>query len=135
MFLLDPRLEADSRPISEDDDVFIRLIDDARFPWVLIVPKVEGATELFDLEGDAFDKVTRLAQRLGRVMRTAFAADKINTAAIGNIVKQLHIHVVARHTGDDAWPGPVWGHGAMVRLSDAEAKKRIQIIRDGMQRV
>lgn len=133
MFQLHPTLEKDSHPIVEDDDLCVRLINDARFPWVLVVPKVTGQTELHELNNDLFDKTFRVVRRLGRVLKAEFAADKINTASIGNMVPQLHVHVVARHQRDAAWPGPVWGAGAMVPLSDPEKTKRIQLIIDGLK--
>jgi len=133
MFQLNPTLEKDSHPIIEDADLLIRLIDDARFAWVLVVPKVAGLTELHDLDNALFDKTFRVVRRLGRVLKAEFAAEKINTAAIGNMVSQLHVHVVARHKEDPAWPGPVWGAGTMVSLSDPEKTKRIQLIKDGLR--
>tara|TARA_R110000787_G_scaffold23762_3_gene67670 strand:- start:75167 stop:75574 length:408 start_codon:yes stop_codon:yes gene_type:complete len=133
MFQLNTTLARDSHPIVEDADLLIRLIDDARFAWVLVVPKVAGLTELHDLDNALFDKTFRVVRRLGRVLKAEFAAEKINTAAIGNMVSQLHVHVVARHKKDAAWPGPVWGAGAMVSLSDPEKTKRIQLIKDGLR--
>jgi len=133
MFQFNPTLEKDSHPIIEDDDLLIRLIDDARFAWVLVVPKVAGLTELHDLDNALFDKTFRVVWRLGRVLKTEFAAEKINTAAIGNMVSQLHVHVVARHKEDAVWPRPVWGAGDMVRLSAPEQTKRIQLIKDSLR--
>jgi len=129
MFQLHPTLEKDSLPIAEIDGLAIRLIDDARFPWVLIVPMVEDASELHDLPDDTYRAAMDMARRIGEAMKPAFGADKINTAAIGNMVPQLHIHVVARTRGDAAWPGPVWGAGAMVPLDPDEAVQRIATIR------
>lgn len=133
MFQLDPTLERDSHLIVEDADLSVRLIDDARFAWVLVVPKVAGLVELHDMENALFDKTFTVARRLGRVLKAEFAAEKINTAAIGNMVQQLHVHIVARHKEDAAWPGPVWGAGPMVALSDPEKTKRIQLIKDGLK--
>ena len=132
MFELHPTLAKDSLPIIDDAAFMIRLINDTRFPWVLIIPKLAGAQELHDLPAGMFDQAMRLSERLGRVMKAAFKADKINTAAIGNMVEQLHIHIVARHRDDTAWPAPVWGSGPMQPLSDAEAARRITLIRDGL---
>ncbi len=129
MFELHPTLAKDSLAIIEDDELMVRLINDARFPWLLIVPKVSHAVELHDLPDALFDKVMLMARRLGIILKTGFAADKINTAAIGNMVGQLHIHVVARTRQDAAWPAPVWGAGQMVALSDAEAERRITLVR------
>lgn len=132
MFQLHPTLEKDSLPIRDADGLLIRLINDARFVWVLIVPKVAGIRELHELTDAEFAAAMGMAARLGKIMKTAFDADKINTAAIGNMVEQLHIHVVARNVDDAAWPGPVWGAGAMQPLDEAEAARRIALIRDGL---
>lgn len=132
MFQLHPTLEKDSLPVFETDALLIRLINDARFPWGLVVPRIAGMSELHDLPDEVCTEALQTSVKLGRVMKAAFAADKINTAAIGNMVPQLHLHVVARTRGDAAWPGPVWGAGAMVPLDVAEADRRISLIREGM---
>lgn len=129
MFELHPTLGKDSLPVLEARGLLVRLINDARFPWLLIVPKIEGVAELHDLPEDVYDEAMTMARRLGDVLKSGFDADKINTAAIGNMVPQLHIHVVARYVGDDAWPGPVWGAGAMIPMTDDEAARRIDIVR------
>lgn len=129
MFELHPTLAKDSLPIHEDDDLAIRLINDARFPWVLLIPKRAELSELHDLDQDLYAKLMNLARDLGAAMKQAFDADKINTAAIGNMVPQLHLHVVARTTDDAAWPGPVWGAGDMQPMSEDAARERIQTIR------
>lgn len=129
MFELHPTLAGDSHAVMEDADLLIRLIDDARYPWALVIPKVDGVRDLHELDTVAYDKAMRVSRQLGALMHVAFAADKINTAAIGNMVAQLHIHVVARRRDDAAWPAPVWGSGAMVRLDAAEAERRIGLIK------
>lgn len=129
MFELHPTLERDSFPITEIDGLLIRLINDSRFPWLLIVPKVDGATELHDLSDADYAAAMAMARSLGSILKRSFDADKINTAAIGNMVPQLHVHVVARRRDDVAWPGPVWGAGQMVPLSDEEAARRIGLVR------
>ena len=129
MFELHPTLEKDSLPVAETDGLLIRLVKDARFPWLLIVPKIDGVTELHELTDAQYADAMDMARQLGEIMKNAFGADKINTAALGNMVPQLHIHVVARRKDDDAWPGPVWGVGEMVPLSAEEAAHRIGLIR------
>lgn len=129
MFNLHPTLEKDSLPIADTGRLLIRLINDARFPWLLIVPKVDGVTELHELPEDVYDGAMSMARQLGQILKTAFDADKVNTAAIGNMVPQLHIHVVARYVGDDAWPGPVWGAGTMIPMTEDEAARRISLVR------
>lgn len=132
MFVLNSTLENDSFPLLETELCLIRLINDNRYPWVLVVPKVENARELHDLSHDQQMTIMTTATALGRVLKSGFGADKINTAAIGNMVPQLHVHVVARWQDDAAWPGPVWGVGDMEPLKDAELARRVTIIRDGM---
>ncbi len=129
MFELHPTLEKDSLPAAETDGLLIRLVKDARFPWLLIVPEVDGISELHELTDAQYADAMDMARQLGEIMKNAFGADKINTAALGNMVPQLHIHVVARRKDDDAWPGPVWGVGEMVPLSEEEAAHRIGLIR------
>jgi diadenosine tetraphosphate (Ap4A) HIT family hydrolase len=133
MFELHPTLAKDSLPVAETGTLAVRLINDARFPWVLIIPRVANVTELHDLDDEQYAEIMAMARKLGGILKTAFTADKINTAAIGNMVAQLHIHVVARTRDDAAWPGPVWGAGDMVALADDEAAARIALIRAGLE--
>ena len=110
-FELDPRLAADTRPVVRWGLSDVLLMNDARFPWVILVPRIAGVTEWFDLaEGE---QATLLDETLvlGKAMQTLFNAEKINTAALGNVVSQLHVHVVARYAHDAAWPAPTWGFG------------------------
>lgn len=132
MFVLNSTLKGDSVPILESADLLIRLINDARYPWILIVPTVPNAKELHDLNEDLYTRTMSTARKCGQVLKQAFNADKINTAAIGNVVPQLHIHVVARLKGDAAWPGPIWGVGEMEPLTDDELAKRLELIRGGL---
>ena len=110
-FALDPRLAADTHPVGDLALCSVLLMDDARFPWLILVPRRPGLSELTDLApeeaGLAFEEI-RLA--VGVVQALA-RPDKVNVASLGNVVPQLHIHVVARFRSDPAWPGPVWGVG------------------------
>ena len=126
-FTLDQRLAASSHLVATESGIQVRLADDARFVWLLLVPETEGACELHDLEDGDRAALLDLANDLGSWMKTAFDADKINMAAIGNVVAQLHFHVVARHLTDAAWPAPIWGHGDPQPRSDAS---RAGLIRD-----
>jgi len=133
-FALDPRLAADSLFLARIGTCQVRLLDDARFPWLLLVPEREGASELSDLPEAERRAVLDLACRLGAEMKTAFAADKINIGALGNVVTQLHVHVVARNAGDAAWPGPVWGAGSREPLSEGEKAERMAVLRPLLHR-
>lgn len=111
-FQLDPRLEADSLPVSELGLCSLRLMDDQRFPWLLLVPRRAGLREIFELS--AFDQAELLIElnHAARALSAVASPHKLNVGALGNIVEQLHLHLVARRTDDAAWPGPVWGSGA-----------------------
>jgi len=116
-FSLDDRLAASSHLVATTGGIQVRLADDARYVWLLLVPEQDGVSELHELEDAARAALLELANDVGIWMKTRFNADKINTAAIGNVVAQLHLHVVARHRGDDAWPAPIWGVGEPQALS------------------
>lgn len=115
---LDPRLAADSVMIGKLALCEVRLQDDARFPWLVLVPQREGLSELFELSPD--DRATAMEEisQCGAALRAVTQCLKINVGALGNIVRQLHIHIVARNENDAAWPGPVWGSGARVPYSE-----------------
>lgn len=110
-FALDPRLEADTLPLGELGLSSVRLMNDARFPWLVLVPRRAGLSELTDLapvDAAALMDEIRIATR---VMLALAEPDKVNVGALGNVVAQLHVHVVGRFRSDPAWPGPVWGSG------------------------
>ncbi len=123
-FLLDPRLAADSTPVASLDLSDLRLMADARFPWLLLVPRQAGLAEIIDL---AKSDRARLFEEIVAVMsalKAATGCDKLNVAALGNQVRQLHVHVVGRFQGDAAWPGPVWGAGTAVAY-EPETRDRL----------
>lgn len=119
-FTLDPRLAADSRHVAMLPLCELRLMDDTRFPWLLLAPRRAGLAEVTDLAGDEQQQLWHEANRASAALRAVAPCDKLNLGALGNIVRQLHLHVVARIEGDAAWPGPVWGSGSAVPY-DAEA--------------
>jgi len=101
----------------------LRLMDDARFPWLLLVPRRPEIAEIIDLV--PADRLTLLDEIAvaSQALKEVTACDKLNIGAIGNIVPQLHVHVVARYRTDAAWPGPVWGSGPAVAYAAAERDK------------
>ena len=108
-FALDPKLQADTIEITTLPLCLVRLMNDRRFPWVILVPARPGVSELIDL--DAADRA-RLIEEIAlvsTVMRDLFRPTKLNVGALGNVVAQLHLHVIARFASDAAWPGPEWG--------------------------
>ena len=110
-FSLDPRLAGDSVLVADGPLSQLRLMDDARFPWLVLVPRIAGAEEWIDLDGAAQRQLLAEVNLAGRLLRGLGPVHKLNIGALGNVVRQLHVHVVARQEGDAAWPGPVWGAG------------------------
>lgn len=110
-FALDPRLKGDTHFASDWPLSRVLLMDDARFPWAILVPRIAGVSEWFDLSLQDQAQLSREALALAAQMKTITGARKMNVAALGNMVAQLHVHVIARFDGDAAWPGPVWGVG------------------------
>lgn len=123
-FVLDPRLEVDTAPVTGLWLSELRLMNDARFPWLILVPRVAGAVEFLDLKPEDRAALCEEITAVSEAMTLVTGCDKLNVAAIGNIVRQLHVHVVARFAGDAAWPGPVWGHGRAVAYA-AEERDRL----------
>ena len=129
---LDPRLADDSHPVVQLPLCELRLMDDCHHPWLVLVPRVEGATELIDLSEARQQALLREVTQVSRLLREGFAPDKLNVAALGNVVPQLHVHVIARYTGDIAWPRPVWGQAAMKPYSPEALVERIAALREGL---
>jgi len=106
---LDPQLERDSVAAGDLALCQIRLMNDANYPWLLLVPRRRNVSEITDLTDADQAQLMREIAQAGRALKAETACDKINVAAIGNVVAQLHVHVVARFRNDAAWPKPVWG--------------------------
>jgi diadenosine tetraphosphate (Ap4A) HIT family hydrolase len=117
-FSLDPRLAADTVLVADGPLSQLRLMDDARFPWLVLVPRVPGAVEWLDLDGGAQRLLLAEINLAGKLLRALGPVHKLNIGALGNIVRQLHVHVLARQEGDAAWPGPAWGSGPASRYDE-----------------
>ena len=128
-FQLDDRLAADSVSVMQSGVIDVRMMRDARYYWLVLVPQIEGAVEWFDLPDVAARGLFTTAQECAQRLQALTRADKMNIAALGNMVKQLHVHVIARHEADEAWPGPVWGVGEAVDFDEAELKDRLIALR------
>ena len=118
-----PAFEAGSVAAADWPLCHVRLQDDARFPWLILIPRVAGAVELEDLSPADRELLTEEAVRAGALVRALGDAagrpvEKLNIAAIGNVTAQLHIHVVGRRRDDGLWPDPVWGRGTAERYGD-----------------
>lgn len=131
-FALDPRLAADTRAVASLPLCDVQLMDDARWPWLLLVPRRAGLVEIADLPGNEQALLWQEVNRAAAALRTVAPCDKLNLGALGNIVRQLHVHVIARVEGDAAWPGPVWGHGVRVARDEEGAAALIAALRHAL---
>jgi diadenosine tetraphosphate (Ap4A) HIT family hydrolase len=110
-FEMDARLEGDSEPVMWLGLCELRAMNDSRWPWLILVPQRPGIEEIHELTPLDQAMLTFETNMVAQALKRVSGCTKINTAALGNIVRQLHVHVVARSEGDSGWPGPVWGHG------------------------
>jgi len=111
MFTLHERLKADTLDITTLRLSRVLLMNDSSFPWLILVPERENLFELYDLEEKERSILIEEITLASRIIRHLYEPDKINIGALGNLVPQLHIHVIGRSASDRAWPGPVWGTG------------------------
>lgn len=131
-FVLHERLAADTVRVGSLPLCELLLMNDARFPWCILVPRRAGMRDAIDLDPADADQLHRESLVLQRAMKQAFGPDKLNVAAIGNLVPQLHVHHLARHAGDSEWPAPVWGRGTPQPYAGDEREKRIAALRAAM---
>jgi diadenosine tetraphosphate (Ap4A) HIT family hydrolase len=120
-FALDPRLAADTLAIGDLALSRLLLMNDRRYPWLVLVPRREALREIVDLETEARATLIEEIAAASRFVRSLPGVDKINVGALGNLVAHVHVHVVGRAVGDPAWPGPVWGHGSARRYAPEKA--------------
>jgi diadenosine tetraphosphate (Ap4A) HIT family hydrolase len=129
-FVPDPAFAAGSVAAAEWPLCHVRLQDDARFPWLLLIPRRAGLVELEDLEPAARTMLMEEVVRAGALVRRMASApvDKLNIAALGNVTAQLHVHVVGRRRDDGLWPDPVWGRPGARPLEADERARRLALI-------
>ncbi len=114
MFALDPRLQQDTLAIGDFPLSRLLLSNDSNYPWFILVPRRENISEIFQLDIADQQQLWQETTALAQILKDSFDADKLNIAALGNMVSQLHMHVIVRKRDDAAWPAPVWGkHAAM----------------------
>lgn len=114
------RIEADSVWIAELALCQVRLMDDRRFPWLLLLPRKPGLEEWTELDDAELAKLSVEIKQAGAALGAVSTFDKLNVGALGNIVRQMHVHVIGRSVGDAAWPGPVWGQRTREPYAAAE---------------
>jgi len=117
-FRLDERLARDSALITKLGLCQLRLQNDRRWPWLVLVPQRNDKIELFELTPLDQTMLTFETNQVASALKELTGATKINVGALGNIVRQLHVHVIARNEGDPSWPGPIWGQGTAIPYSD-----------------
>ncbi|WP_456490233.1 HIT domain-containing protein [Marinobacter nauticus] len=118
MFQLHERLAADTHKLGESRLCDVLLMNDSTWPWVILVPRVSGIREIYELPIEQQQRLLFESSALTEGMMELFRGDKMNVAALGNMVPQLHLHHIVRYQGDPAWPGPVWGKQPPVPYTD-----------------
>ena len=131
---LHPQLAADTHPLAALALCDLRLMDDANYPWLVLVPRLPAARELIDLEPAQRRQLSDEIDLASRLLRDVFRPFKLNVAALGNLVPQLHVHVIAREEGDPAWPAPVWGRVAARPYAPEELVARMQGLQHALPR-
>ena len=129
---LHPQLAADTHPLAALGLCELRLMDDANYPWLVLVPRVPDARELIDLDAAQRHRLTEEIDLASRLLRDAFRPHKLNVAALGNLVPQLHVHVIAREENDPAWPAPVWGRVAARPYPPEMLVERVRLLRTAL---
>ncbi len=131
-FKLDPRLEADTFAVGALELCDVRLMNDRRWPWLVLVPRVDGVNEIHELTESLQMTLAHETALAASLLKQITRHEKINSAALGNIVRQLHVHVVARSAGDPNWPRPVWGFGQRETYEPADAAALIERVFQGL---
>ena len=129
MFKLDARLEADTFFIHDLPLCSVLLMNDSQFPWLILVPRVDGVTEIIELSDAQQQQFLSESAQVSRLLQSQFSPDKLNVAALGNVVSQLHIHHVARYKSDIAWPKPIWGAQAVVAYPEDKAAALVDVLK------
>jgi diadenosine tetraphosphate (Ap4A) HIT family hydrolase len=128
-FTLHPQLAADTVEVDRWPLSRVLLSNDSTYPWLILVPQLPDLRDLHDVPAVRHGALMAEIDRASRALQTLFGADKINVAALGNQVPQLHVHVIARHTGDPAWPKPIWGAVPPRPYDDAALAERLDALR------
>jgi diadenosine tetraphosphate (Ap4A) HIT family hydrolase len=132
-FSLDPRLAADTHPLARFALCDLRLMDESHYPWLILIPRVANARDLIDLDAAQRHRLSDEIDRASRLLRDVFMPHKLNVAALGNVVAQLHVHVIARFETDPAWPAPVWGRVEIRPYTPEELVERIDVLTRHLQ--
>lgn len=127
-FQLDPRLDNDCYRVAELSLCTLLMMDDAQYPWFILVPRRADISEVYQLSEADELQLWRESRQLSEALMRLFDGDKLNLAALGNMVPQLHLHHIVRYTKDPAWPGPVWGKHKAQPYTEEQAQERLQLL-------
>jgi diadenosine tetraphosphate (Ap4A) HIT family hydrolase len=128
-FILHPQLEKDSVLVTELVLCSVRLINDANYPWLILVPRIANISDIIDLNAGQQQMLWQESALVSRVLKYLFTPDKLNIAALGNMVPQLHLHHIARYQNDVSWPKPIWGQVPSKVYSGEQLMQRIELIK------
>jgi len=128
-FILDARLQADTVFIQDLKLCRMSMMNDSRYAWIILVPRRSDIREIHELNEEDRNQLMRESSSVSKFMMDHFQIEKMNVGALGNIVPQLHIHLIGRHSNDPAWPGPVWGHSTAVNYEKDLLEERTEIFR------
>ena len=131
-WVLDQKLADDSVFVSDWPLSQLRLINDSRFPWLVLVPRVSNIEEIFQLSNEDQQQLLQESSQLTTMLSASFKADKLNVAALGNVVRQLHVHHIVRYVDDCCYPSPVWSSGEAVPYQELELRQRVEDLRTAL---
>ncbi|NII10110.1 HIT domain-containing protein [Oleiagrimonas sp. C23AA] len=132
MFVLDERLAGDTHLVGDLPLCRVLLMNESRYPWLIAVPRQAGLTEVTQLDADARAQLWQDIERIAEGLPALARFDKLNIGALGNVVAQLHVHVVGRRRDDPAWPGPVWGHSPAVPYTQPQVRTALETLRPAL---
>ena len=133
MFKLHPTLESDCFPVRKMASSQLLLMGDARYPWFILVPCIPDIRELHELEHEDLIQVLDDIMAVSKSVQKIYNPDKINIGALGNIVEQLHVHIIARFSHDDTWPDPVWGRGSALHYEETMLVDTIEFMNETLE--
>lgn len=132
-FQLHPQLEKDCFLLGRLPLSQVLLLNDQRYPWIILVPQRADLRELIDLTPEDQQQLLTESNRVQRALLDLFSPEKLNVGALGNLVPQLHLHHIARNQDDPAWPGPVWGHSPALAYENSLLEQRSELITNTLQ--
>ena len=132
-FVLHPQLAQDTQFVTDLPLCRVLLMNDSRYPWLILVPRRADIREIIELSADERTQLWTESDQVSRVLMALFQPDKLNLGALGNLVPQLHLHHIARFKTDAAWPAPVWGKFPPLAYSASQAAERLQALRHALE--